>query len=77
MIQRDRATQDARAGEVLTESVEKMGLAILDFARSAGSPSCGVENGSGRKNAARRNKRKAVWLILNESWKSNMETPGV
>src|ERR1022692_914680 len=35
MIQRSRATQDARAGEVSAEGVEKMGFAILDFARSA------------------------------------------
>src|ERR1019366_1284057 len=35
MIQRSRATQDARAGEVSAEGIEKMGFAILDFARSA------------------------------------------
>jgi hypothetical protein len=56
MIQRNWATQDARAGEVFAESIEKMGYAILDFARSAGAPSFGVESGSRKKNAARRNK---------------------
>jgi hypothetical protein len=55
-MQRKRATQDARAGEVFAKGIEKMGFAILDFARSAGAPSCRVENGSRKKNAAGRNK---------------------
>ncbi len=40
----------------LRDALKKMGVAILDFAGSAGAPSCGVENGSRKKNAARRNK---------------------
>jgi ribosomal protein S27E len=75
MIQRNRATQDARAGEVFAESIEKMGFATLDFARSAGIPFCWVENGPRKKNAARKKQRMAAWLILNESWKSKMEIP--
>ena len=62
MTQRNRATQDARAGEVFAEGIEKMGFEILDFARNAGVPSARIENGSRKKNAARRNKGRRFGL---------------
>lgn len=34
---------------MFAERVEKVGFAILDFGRSAGSRCCGVENGSPKK----------------------------
>ena len=40
----------------LWKAVKRREFAIFDFAGSAGAPSCGVENGSRKKNAARRNK---------------------
>ena len=48
-MQRNRAGQDVRAGEVFVEYIEKTGGAILDFARRATARSGRVENGSGRK----------------------------
>jgi hypothetical protein len=62
MIQRNRPTQDARAGEVFAEGIEKMGFAILDFARSAGAPSCRVENGSRKKKFRARLKARCCYV---------------
>ena len=62
MIQQNRATQGARAGEVFAEGIEKMRFAILDFARGAGASSCRVENGSRKKNADRRSKGRRFGL---------------
>ena len=45
----------------------------MDFCEPRESPVLQVENGSRRKNAAHRNERMPLWLILNEIWKSKME----
>ena len=49
MIQRNRATQDARAGEVFAEGIEKMGFAMLDLARRWEPRLAGSKTAPGRR----------------------------
>jgi len=75
MIQRNRATQDARAGGVFVEGSEKTGVRDFGFCEQRGSPVLQGRKRLPEQECGSQEQRMAVWFTLNESWKSKMEIP--
>jgi hypothetical protein len=74
-IQRNRATQGAKAEGVFAEGSEKTGVRDFGFCEQLGSPVLRGRKRLPEEECGSQERRMAVWLILNESWKSKMEIP--
>lgn len=75
MTQRNRADQDVRAGGVFVRCPEKKGLSRFGFSGQGDNSEVRGEYVSQREECNSQDQRMAVWPILNEIWKSKMESP--
>jgi hypothetical protein len=57
------------------ECAEKTGVRDFELCAQGDGPVWQVENGFRSKECSSQDQRMAVWLILNEIWKSKMEIP--
>ena len=73
MIQRNRADQDVRVGEVFVECAEKKGVRDFELRAQGESPVLQGRKRLPEEEWSSQDQRMAVWLILNEIWKSKME----
>ena len=78
MIQRNRADRDVRDGGVFAEAIEKTGVRDFGFSERCGSYVLQGRKRLRTKNAAQAgDQMMALWLILNEIWKSKIEIVAV
>jgi hypothetical protein len=75
MLQRNRAGQDVRAGDVFVECIEKKGVRDFGFCAQGESPVWQDRKRLPEEECGSQEQRMAVRLILNETWKSKMEIP--
>jgi hypothetical protein len=75
MIQRNRACQDVRGGEVFVQCSEKAGVRDFGFCALGDSPVWQGREGFPKREYSSQGQRMAVWLILNAIRKSKMEIP--
>jgi hypothetical protein len=75
MPQRNQADQDAGAGEVSVECVEKTGVRDFEFCAQGDSPVLQGQERLPEEECSSQDQGMAVWLILNGTWKSKMEIP--
>jgi hypothetical protein len=73
MIQRNRADQDVRAGVAFVESFEKTGVRDFGFCEQRESPVLQGRKRLRDEECGSQDHWMALWLILNEIWKSKME----
>jgi hypothetical protein len=73
MIQRNRADQDVRAGEVFVECSEKKGVRDFGFCAQGGSPVWQDRKRLPKRECSSQDQKMAVWSILNRTGKSKME----
>jgi hypothetical protein len=57
------------------ECADKTGVRDFEFCAQGDGPVWQVENGFRSKECSSQDQRMAVWLILNEIWKSQVEIP--
>jgi hypothetical protein len=76
MIQRNRAGQDVRVGEVSVENTEETGVCDFRVCAQRDSPVLQGRKRLRDEECGSQDQRMALWLILNEIRKSKMEIPG-
>ena len=75
MIQRNRSDKDVRAESCLWKGIETTGVRDFGFCEQRESPVLQSRKRLWEEECGSQDQKVALWLILNETWKSKIEIP--